>query len=357
MFQFMLRLLVSMLCVSQLLALVPQVKLCEYNDCPTVSRVGIGALHLGDRISGISDPREINNWLQNSLAQGITLLDTSDVYPVKGGTAGDSAKLLGQAFNLTQNLREKFTIVAKMDIVMPDYIDTSREHLVNTMNWYLSALQTNYVDILLLHFPNSFMNAEEVASVFNEFKQQNKVKYFGTSNHYISHRNVLQSKLNQYNIKLVTNEIEVSVWNPSYLNYNSNLVDDSYENGYKILGWGALGGDPIGGLNRLLTRVGKRQLKINTALRQVGDDLGEKENSVVALAWALAHPAGIIPLIGTTKNNHVNELMRAFDLSTKITTELWWKIGRTGGLCFLADAQCNYKEYMAKDLPDNDDGN
>jgi aryl-alcohol dehydrogenase-like predicted oxidoreductase len=95
-------------------ALVPQVSLCDYAGCPQVSRIGLGTLHLGDKIGGTSDPKEINAWLQNGLAQGITLVDTADVYPVKGGTPGDSAKLLGEALALTPGLREKLTIVAKV---------------------------------------------------------------------------------------------------------------------------------------------------------------------------------------------------------------------------------------------------
>jgi len=334
-------------------ALVPQVPMCDQDGCPSVSRIGLGTLHLGDKISGLTDPVKINEWLQNGLDQGITLIDTADVYPVKGGTAGDSAKLLGDALALTPGLREKFTIVAKMDIIFPNKIDTSREHLTETLEWFLTSLQSSYVDVVLLHYPNSFMNAAEVAAVFNDFKTHGKVKHFGTSNHYPAHRDTLQKHLSPYNISLVTNEIEVSAWNPSYLNYDSSLVDDSVNKGYRVLSWSALGGDPIGGLNRLFVRKGTRQLKINHALKKVGDDLGEDESSVVALAWVLAHPSGIIPLIGTSKNERVNELAgRALDLSAKFTTDAWWEIGGAGGLCALADSQCNYKEYMAKDVPD-----
>lgn len=122
-------------------------------------------------------------------------MDGADVYPVKGGDSGDSATLLGQAMKLTPGMREKLFIVAKMDIVMPNVIDTSRDHLMQTVDWFLSALQSNYVDLLLLHFPNSFMNAEEVAQTFYDLKDSGKVRYFGTSNHYPSHRDVLEKKL------------------------------------------------------------------------------------------------------------------------------------------------------------------
>eukprot|EP01006_Ploeotia_vitrea_P000898 TRINITY_DN103859_c0_g1_i1.p1 TRINITY_DN103859_c0_g1~~TRINITY_DN103859_c0_g1_i1.p1 ORF type:complete len:361 (+),score=18.55 TRINITY_DN103859_c0_g1_i1:22-1104(+) len=347
----MYRFFIYSLLVAVINCLVPQVPLCSYEGCPSVSRIGLGTLHLGDKISGISDPQKINEWIQNGLAQGITLIDTADVYPVKGGDAGNSAKLLGDALALTPGLREKLTIVAKMDIIFPSSIDTTSEHLTETLDWFLTSLQTSYVDVLLLHYPDSFMNAEQVAQDFNTFKTNGKVKHFGTSNHYPAHRNVLQSKLNKYNITLVTNEIEVSVWNPSYLNYNSALADDAYEKQYKVLAWSSLGGDPIGGLNRLFVRKGKRQLKIKHAVKGVADDLNEEEEAVVALAWVLAHPSEIIPLIGTTRNDRVNMYTeRALDLSKKMSSAQWWKIGGAGGLCPLADSQCNYQEYMATDI-------
>lgn len=140
-----------------------------------------------------------------------------------------------------------------MDIIFPSTIDTSKEHLLTTVDWFLESLQTTYVDILLLHYPDSFMNTTEVAEVFISLKREGKVRHFGVSNHMTSHFDALQKRLTKMNaaINLVTNEMEVSVWNPGYLNYNSDVIDHADANGYRILGWGALGGDPIGGLNRL----------------------------------------------------------------------------------------------------------
>ena len=157
-----------------------------------------------------------------------------------GGIAGTSATLLGKALRLTPGLREKFTIVSKMDIIFPSSIDTSREYLEGKVNWFLEALQTDYLDIILLHYPDSFMNATEVAELFVDLQAQGKVKHFGVSNHYPSHMEALQTKLSQVSdnkLKLVTNEIEISVWNPSYLNYDSGLVDHAYKNGYRNLAW------------------------------------------------------------------------------------------------------------------------
>lgn len=330
-------------------ALVPKVKLCDYESCPEVSRLGLGALHLGDSISGLTNVTEINIWIQTAVDNGITLFDLADVYPVKGGDSGTSAELFGKALALTPGLRDQITIIAKMDIIFPKTIDTSRNHLINTLNWFLNVLNTDHIDILLLHYPDSYMNATAIAELFLEFKNQGKVINFGVSNHYISHYELLQKKLNEITnntIKLVTNEIEISVWNPSYLNYNSGIVDHAYQNNYHNLAWSSLGGDPIGGLNRLFVRKGKRQEKILHSLRTVGRELEIDDPALVALIWVLSHPSGIIPLLGTTCIERIKQYIEAFNYIDKMTAEQWWNIGGAGGLCAMADSQCNYSEYM-----------
>jgi predicted oxidoreductase len=81
------------------------------------------------------------------------------------------------------------------------------------------------------------------------------------------------------------------------------------------------------------------------ALSDVGKELGVTDQATVALAWTLAHPSSIIPLIGTTKTSRISSLVTAIDLASKMTTSQWWKIGGTGGLCALGDDQCDYDEY------------
>lgn len=271
---------------------------------------------------------------------------------MKGGQAGDAATLLGKGLQLTPGLRNKIKIVCKLDMQFPSAnetfvgIDTSTNHIESTVDWFLSALQTKYLDIVLLHYPDSFMNAAQVAATFASLKNAGKVHYFGVSNHYPTHMDVLQKALNAYDIKLVTNEIELSVWNPSYLNYNSQMNDHAQLNGYRNLGWGPLGGDPLGGRNRLFVQTGRRQDKILGALSKVGSELGVADNATVALAWALAHPSGIIPLIGTTSLTRMESLITALDIAPKITPAQWWEIGGKGGLCAFADSQCNYRDYM-----------
>mmetsp|Transcript_12576 Transcript_12576/g.12988 ORF Transcript_12576/g.12988 Transcript_12576/m.12988 type:complete len:350 (-) Transcript_12576:147-1196(-) len=332
------------------LKIVPQIKLCSYSDCPSVSRIGMGTLHLGDSIEGLTTVDDIKIWIEEAYSLGITLFDLADVYPVKGGDSGTSASLFGQALALT-GLRNQITLVAKMDIIFPSTIDTSRSHLQSVLDWYLNVLMTDYVDILVLHYSNSFMNVTEVSQFFIDTKAAGKAKYFAVSNHYPSKFDLLQSKLDELTkgtIKLVTHEFEASVWNPSSMNYNNQIADHAYQLGIHPLAWGPLGGDPIGGLNRLFVRTGTRQRSILNALGDVGTAIGVNDESIVALTWLLQHPAGFIPLLGTTKTARLRSQVTAFNHIGKITVEQWWSIAGKGGLCALGDTQCNYSEYMAK---------
>jgi predicted oxidoreductase len=108
----------------------------------------------------------------------------------------------------------------------------------------------------------------------------------------------------------------------------------------------SLAGNPTGGFNRLFQLNGTRQDSILKAVNAVGTEIGETDPARLALAWVLAHPSGLIPLVGSTQVSRVSALTDGImDLVAKITPSLWWKIGRAGGLCPLADSECNYSLY------------
>lgn len=337
-----------MVCLNSIHAAVPTLHLCD-EGCEdiTVSRVGLGTLHLGT--SALNTTEGVSNWINHAYNNlGISLFDLADVYPVRGGNAGDSAKIFGEALSLTPGLREKLTLVCKMDIIFPNAVDTSTEYLQQQINWYLDVLKTTYLDVVLIHYSDAKMDADQVATLFKDLKAQGIVKHFGVSNHFPSKFNLLQKRLDKItdnDIKLIATEFEVSVWNPSYMNYNSGLMDHAYMNGLHPLAWGSIAGDPIGGPNRLFDKKGIRQEKIKKQLRAAGNELGIADDDVVALLWLLSHPAGVIPLLGSTQPERLSNQVTAFNYLGKMTNAQWWSIADAGGLCALGDSQCNYSEY------------
>jgi len=296
---------------------------------PEVSRIAYGTLHLSEA----QNADIALALIENALSLGITTFDLSDVY----GGQEKCLKLFGQALTMKPGLRAKVEIVAKMDVL--NGYDTSREHLEEVFSDYLRYLQTDYVDLLLLHRQDYLMDVDEVAQLFREWKAAGKVRYFGTSNHDQNSFLNLNAR-----IPLVTNEIEVSVWAPETIcplgfgpvspdTYftNNGLVDFHYRLNSSVLAWSPLGGNPYGGINRLFKITGTRQTQVLKALQAAGQQLGDNED-VVALAWVLRHPAKIVPIIGTMNIERMTNQTRAEAVAKMMTRKQWYDLARAIGV-------------------------
>ena len=148
-----------------------------------VSRIGIGCM----RITGLSDEKAVRSLIEGALECGINFFDHADIY-----AGGEAETLFGNA--LTPQLREKMVIQTKCAIRPGICYDFSKEYILNSVDGSLKRLNTDYVDILLLHRPDALMEPEEVAEAFEILEKSGKVKAFGVSNH-----NPMQIELlNQY---------------------------------------------------------------------------------------------------------------------------------------------------------------
>jgi len=314
-------------CVVPSLSLVSRIKLSP--NGPEVSRIVYGSLHLGEAPNAAAALALI----ENALSLGITTFDLSDVY----GGAEKNMKLFGQAINLKPGLRPKMEIIAKMDVL--NGYDTSKEHLELVMADYLSFLQTNYIDLVLLHRQDYLMDVAEVAQVFLGWKAAGKVLYFGTSNHDAYSYLALNDR-----VPLVTNEVEVSVWSPNAMvplgvppispdTYftNNGLVEFHYQLNQSVLAWGPLGGNPYGGLNRLFKVNGARQTQVLKALQASSMELKD-EVDVIALAWLLRHPANIVPILGTMNLERMTNQTRSEAIAKIMTRKQWYDIARSIGV-------------------------
>jgi predicted oxidoreductase len=323
-------LLLFCLCVPSF-SLVSRVNLTQSG--PEVSRIAYGTLHLGEA----SNAQAVLIIIEHALSLGITTFDLSDVY---GHPYEANLKLFGQAINLKPGLRKQIEIIAKMDVALGAGYDTSKAHLESVLSDYLQFLQTDYLDIVLLHRQDYLMDAGEVSQLFYEWKAAGKVLYFGTSNHDQDTFLNLNAR-----IPLVTNEIEISVWAPETLTpagsgsisgdtyfTNNGLLDFHYRLNQSVLAWGPLGGDPYGGINRLFKKTGTRQTQVLNALETASQSLGGEEQDVVALAWLLRHPAKIVPIIGTMNIDRITNQTRAESVAQKMTSKIWYQIAQGVGV-------------------------
>ena len=284
-----------------------RVKLCQNLD---VSRLAYGMWRLTDDQN--TSAAHVRNKLSACLEQGITTIDQADIY---GGYQAE--EIFGNALSGTA-LRNQIEIVTKCDIVAPvgrhkaarvKYYDTSRAHILASVEHSLRLMHTDHIDLLLLHRPDPLMNHFETGAALDEMVASGKVRAVGTSNFRPHDWKLLQSAMKT---PLVTNQIEISVVANEAL-VNGDIAFHQM-NATPIMAWSPLaGGALFDGKNQPLTN-----LLTNIAQIQAVD------LSAVAVAWLLAHPAHIIPVMGT---NNITRIERFSDaLKVSMDRQTWYEI-------------------------------
>lgn len=284
-----------------------RVKLCQNLD---VSRLAYGMWRLTDDQN--TSAAHVRNKLSACLEQGITTIDQADIY---GGYQAE--EIFGNALSGTA-LRNQIEIVTKCDIVAPvgrhkvarvKYYDTSRMHILASVEHSLRLMHTDHIDLLLLHRPDPLMNHFETGAALDEMVASGKVRAVGTSNFRPHDWKLLQSAMKT---PLVTNQIEISVVANEAL-VNGDIAFHQM-NATPIMAWSPLaGGALFDGKNQPLTN-----LLTNIAQTQAVDF------SAVAVAWLLAHPAHIIPVMGT---NNITRIERFSDaLKVSMDRQTWYEI-------------------------------
>jgi len=260
---------------------------------------------------------QLISFIEECIELGITTFDHADIY---GGYTCE--EIFGNALALKPELREKIQIVTKCGIKLksskfPDlkmnHYDTSKEHILMSVNNSLKNLQTDYIDLLLIHRPNPFMNPKEVAEAFNQLHKEGKVRHFGVSNFLPSQFNMLQKHLD---MPLVTNQIEVS---PMQLeHFEKGTVDLLLEKGVAPMIWSPLAGGQI------FTSQSEAAVRVRSMLEEIGAEIGANSIDEVMYAWLLVHPANMMPIVGSGKIERVKTAVEASKLS--MTSEQWLRI-------------------------------
>ncbi|MBC8100401.1 MAG: aldo/keto reductase [Armatimonadetes bacterium] len=279
----------------------------------TVSTVPMGdsGLTLARIIPGLMrlpewglDTAGLNGWIQACLDLGLTSFDHADIY---GGYTCEA--LFGAALAQTPALRDQMQLITKCGIALvtpnrPHYrvhhYDTSRAHIIASAEQSLRNLQTDRLDLLLIHRPDALMDADEVAAALHALKQSGKVLHFGVSNFMPFHFDLLQARVD---FPLVTNQIEYSV-----LQMNAQFdgtLDQAQHLRRPPMIWSPLGGGGIfGGGDAKAQRVRR-------TLGQIAEELGNVGIDQVALAWLMQHPAKPLPVLGTGKLERIQAAVDA----------------------------------------------
>jgi predicted oxidoreductase len=275
---------------------------------PTFSRVAQG---FGSSVRWGKSPREVLEHVSECVDLGITTLDIAAIYG-----DGQAETLLGDALALDSALRDQVQLVTKCSIgswgTSLYHYDTSRAHILWSVDQSLAKLRTDRIDVLLIHRPDPLMDADEVAKAFAELRQSGKVLYFGVSNFTPSQFELLASRLS---FPLVTNEVEVSVMHLD--TWYDGTLDLCQRLRISPMAWGPLGG------GRLFRDDSEQTVRLRKVLGQIGESLGVSIDQV-ALAWLLKHPARIVPILGTGKISRIRNAVQAESLN--LSREQWFKI-------------------------------
>ena len=272
------------------------------------SRIVYGMWRLAD--DSDTSIKHIDAKINSCLDQGITTFDQAAVYGLYTSEA-----LFGKALKANPSLRDKMEIVTKCGIVVPSnkypniqvaQYDTSREHICASVDTSLINMSTDYIDLLLVHRPDPFVDHRDLGRALDDIVSSGKVRAIGVSNFKPWDWNLLQSGMKT---QLATNQIEISLTAHEALT-NGDLAFHQ-ELATPVMAWSPLGG---GGL-----MTGRSQLGL--ALDKVAADQGVGR-AAVAVAWILAHPANIIPVMGTNNIERISKISDA--LKVKMDRDTWF---------------------------------
>ncbi|WP_017727617.1 aldo/keto reductase [Halalkalibacterium ligniniphilum] len=247
----------------------------------------------------------------------ITTFDHADIYG-----SYQCEERFGEAISLKPSLRAKMEIVTKCDIKLvsnrrPEHrlkhYDTSKQHIIQSVERSLKNFRTDYIDVLLLHRPDPLMDPAEVAEVFSQLKREGKVRAFGVSNFLPSQVDMLSAYLQE---PLVTNQIELSVIELKH--FHDGTIDKCLEKRMPPMAWSPLTG------GRIFKEECEQAKRLNKTLAKIAEELNTRSIDSILYAWLLHHPVRVMPIIGSGKLERIQKAVEATEIS--LTREQWFEI-------------------------------
>jgi len=267
---------------------------------------------------------EAEKFIKTALELGANFFDHADVYG-----NGACEELFAKAIGMTPALREQMILQSKVGI-RPNMFDFSKEHILEGVNGSLKRLQTEYLDILLLHRPDALVEPEEVAEAFDSLHSAGKVRYFGVSNQKPMQIELLRKYLHQDiqcnqlqlsipHSQMISNGIYVNMENEGAIDRDGSILDYCRLHQITIQPWSPfqygffegvfLDNPKFPELNRVINRIAGAHGVSNTT---------------IAIAWLLRHPAKMQPVTGTMNINRLKDCVKAADVF--LSREEWYEI-------------------------------
>lgn len=287
------------------------------------------AISLGCMRMGGLDEIKVDAIMDTALANGVNFFDHADIYG-----KGNAEKVFGDYLRRHKNVRDQMVIQTKCAIHDGQF-DFSKEHILKSVDGSLSRLGVDYIDVLLLHRPDTLMEPDEVAEAFDILEASGKVKYFGVSN-----QNMMQMELLKTAVKqpLIINQLQFSVTEAgmvtSGMNVNMKNAESVMHDG-SFLEYSRIKNITIQAWSPFQYGFFKGNFvdndefpELNSKLAEIGEKYGITKTGVAA-AWILRHPANMQLIAGTMNPEHLTQICKAADVT--LTRSEWYQIYRAAG--------------------------
>lgn len=291
----------------------------------TGSRLALGCMGLGGGWNAVpvgpADVDQARSLVEAALDLGIDVFDHADFYSVF-----KAEEVFGNLLRETPSLRGRIVLQSKCGIriggqkgVVTGHYDLSAAHILRSVDGSLARLATDHLDILLLHRPDPLMEPDEIAGAFRRLKEAGKVKAFGVSNMNAAQIRFLQASLDE---PLVVNQLQLSLVHDAFVDSGVTFNHDSRDRAVgfadgtmeecrgrriRVQSWAPLAGGAWGD-------------GATEAVRASARDHGVPPEAIL-VAWLLRHPAGIQPVLGTTRPERLRACARGLDV--KLEREEW----------------------------------
>ncbi|WP_298320858.1 aldo/keto reductase family oxidoreductase [uncultured Aquimarina sp.] len=278
------------------------------------SRIVAGCMNWGEWGANLTIDQS-QKLIEDCIAIGVTTFDHADIY---GHYTTET--LFGNAIKGKSSIRKQIQLITKCGIrlVTPNRPEnniksykTTKKYIIESVEQSLVNLETDYIDMLLIHRPSPLMNPSEIAETFEMLKSSGKVLSFGVSNFTTSQFEMLNAFF-----PLQTNQIEIS---PLQLSpFIDGSLDQCIKHDIKPMAYSTLAGGKF-----FSKQPEKSVVRINEVVNRLIQKYDVPADQILT-AWLLKHPSGIVPVMGSTKISRIQSAVNS--LSLQITDEEWFEI-------------------------------
>lgn len=275
------------------------------------------------------DRLDVPDYINHALELGINFFDHADIYG-----RGECERIFAEGLSQLDIPRESIILQSKCGIVSGKMYDLSYKYIIASVEGILRRLNTEYLDILLLHRPDALVELEEVAKAFDNLHNSGKVRYFGVSNHrplqiellkkYVSQEICIdQMQLSLPFSSMISEGLEANMQTDGAVDRSGSILDYCRVNDMTMQVW-----SPFQGKNGTFIDDNNTYPDLNWRLGELAAKY-DTSKTAVAAAWLLRHPAGVQLITGTMNKQRLSDIASAADI--RLTREEWYSLYLSAG--------------------------